>query len=59
MDFSVQHFLFAHASQPFAVEGRVLEGIHHCLLAIQAANPSSRRKEKASKTEKILLAHLA
>jgi hypothetical protein len=34
----------------------VLGGLCHCLLAVQRANPSSRRKEKASRTEKFLLA---
>ena len=33
-------------------------GFCHRLLAFQRANPSSRRKEKASKTEKSLLACL-
>jgi hypothetical protein len=33
-------------------------GFCHRLLAVQRANPSSRRKEKASKTERSMLARL-
>jgi hypothetical protein len=37
---------------------RFFGGFCHRLLAVQRANPSSRRKEKASKTERSMLARL-
>ena len=57
VDFSVQHWVFAHAFSASFWVVVCWRGVIVCWL-IQRANPSSRRKEKASKTEKILLARL-
>jgi len=55
-DFAAWRLGLTHRLSTFWVG--LFGGVCHRLLAFQRANPSSRRKEKASKTERSLLAHL-
>jgi hypothetical protein len=56
VDLIVHGFLLGHGFSAFLVFKGVLGGLLSLFVGCPTANPSSRRKEKASRTEKILLA---